>query len=120
MKINTVAVSVRFSKALGDGQHKTVELSAEGVVEPRETWETAQAGLYNALGDQLNALWSGNGIMPTAKTATAPPTVERSAPPERHCQEHGQAFTRYEKNGRSWWAHRTQDGKWCNEKEKAH
>jgi hypothetical protein len=28
MKVTTVSASVRYSKALGDGSHKTVELSA--------------------------------------------------------------------------------------------
>ncbi len=57
MKVERVCASVRYSKALGDGQHKTIELTAEGSVEARETWQTAQAYLYNELGKQMKELW---------------------------------------------------------------
>jgi hypothetical protein len=41
MKITTVSASVRFSKALGDGQHKTVELAAEAFLDDEEVWTEA-------------------------------------------------------------------------------
>ena len=53
MKVTTVSASARFSKALGDGMHKTVELSAEATVEYAEMWQEAQASLYHQLGEQL-------------------------------------------------------------------
>ena len=61
MQVNTVTASVRFSKALGDGCHKTVELGAEAAVGKGETWDQAQQALYTALGQQIKALW-GNPV----------------------------------------------------------
>ena len=36
MRVTTASASARFSKAIGDGIHKTVELSAEAAVDAME------------------------------------------------------------------------------------
>ena len=46
--------------------HKTVELSAEAQVDTAESWQEAQAALYDQLGQQLKALRSANGNGQTA------------------------------------------------------
>ena len=111
MKVTTVSASARFSKALGDGVHKTVELSAEAQVDARENWREAQARLYQELGQQLKALWAtrgnGNGTSGNGKA---------EATPDHYCQEHGVAFKRFEKEGRAWYSHRTDGGEWCRER----
>ena len=62
MKVTTVSASVRFSKAVGKGQHKTAELCAEATIGDGENWTDAQAKLYQQLGEQLKSLWGvGNG-----------------------------------------------------------
>ena len=62
MKVEKVSANIRYSKAQEGGAWKTVELAAEGTVEPLESWQTAQAVLYAQLGQQLKALWgNGNG-----------------------------------------------------------
>jgi hypothetical protein len=62
MKVEKVSANIRYSKAQEDGAWKTVELPAEGTVEPLESWQTAQAVLYAQLGQQMKALWgNGNG-----------------------------------------------------------
>ena len=67
MQITTISASVRYSKAIQPGVYKTVELSAEGTLNPKEDWHEAQATLYADLGEQLKALWTtrngtnGNG-----------------------------------------------------------
>ncbi len=71
MNVVTVTANVRFSKALVDGSHKTVELGAEAAVGKQEAWEEAQAALYAALGQQIKVLWT-NGI-PKAQEAPAQP-----------------------------------------------
>jgi hypothetical protein len=108
MKITTISASVRYSKALGDGSHKTVELSAEATVNG-EDWHTAQAALYTELGQQLKALWSANGNGSQQATGTAPQQTAH------YCQQHQTEYKRYEKEGRLWYAHK--DGqKWCRER----
>jgi hypothetical protein len=106
-----------ISKALGDGAHKTVELSAEARVDYAEDWQQAQAALYQVLGQQLKALWSAwaNGPTPSGngRTANGNPS---DATPEHYCQEHGAAIRRFEKEGRTWYSHRTDGGKWCRER----
>ena len=46
MKVTTVSASVRFSKAIEDGQHKLAELSAEAALDGQAAWTEAQASLY--------------------------------------------------------------------------
>jgi hypothetical protein len=46
MKVTQVAVSIRYSKSLEPGEHKTVELSAEASLEPDDDWALAQQSLY--------------------------------------------------------------------------
>lgn len=109
MQVTTVRANIRYSKALGEGRHKTVELGAEGAVGQGETWEQAQQALYAALGAQLKALWGNGNGKPEEKAAA-------STPPTHYCQPHGVPFRRFEKEGRSWYAHKGPDGRWCREK----
>jgi hypothetical protein len=100
MKVTTVSASVRYSKALGDGQHKTIELSAEAAIEGKKTWTEAQSNLYQQLGQQLKALWrEGN--------KEGPEKVAQDALPEKptqalahYCQEHQTEYKRFEKDGK--------------------
>ena len=57
MKVKKISANVRYSKAIRPGAYKTVELSAEASVDANESWEDAQAELYNDLGRQLKTLW---------------------------------------------------------------
>ena len=114
MRVTTISASVRYSKALGNGTHKTVELSAEASLDTKDTWRQAQAGLYADLGQQLRTLWAtktnGNGQPPAGNDKT-------EAAPNHHCQEHDVPFQRYEKQGKVWYSHRiTGSDDWCREK----
>ena len=57
MKVKKISANVRFSKAIRPGAYKTAELSADASVDANESWEDAQAELYNDLGRQLKTLW---------------------------------------------------------------
>lgn len=57
MKVKKISANVRYSKAIRPGTYKTVELSAEASIDPKESWEDAQVELYHALGQQLKTLW---------------------------------------------------------------
>ena len=81
MKVTTVSASVRFSKALGDGVHKTVELSAAAALQGQETRAEAQANLYQQLGQQLKTLWD-NG----KSALDAPQSPERAAISAHYCE----------------------------------
>ena len=124
MKVKTVSVNIRFSKALEDKNYKTIELGAEATLDSNDNWQEAQSNLYQELGQQLKNLWiaktdgetrinnrstqSTNDENTRSKTA---PTVS-----DRHmCSEHNVDYKRFEKNGKSWYAHKSKDG-WCNEK----
>ena len=108
MKVTTVSANVRYSRPLGDGSYKTVELGAEASLSGQESWDKAQAELYEQLGSQLKALWNckngGNGSETTTQ--------------EHFCLNHNTAFQRYEKGGRVWYAHKA-GSEWCNEKKTA-
>jgi hypothetical protein len=113
MKVTTVSASVRFSKAIGEGQHKTVELSAEAALDGQETWTEAQANLYQELGHQIKTLWgSSNGL----KAAETPMEPELPQKPLHYCEEHQTEYKRYEKDSRIWYSHKKADGNWCKEK----
>ncbi len=74
---------------MGGGSHKSVELSAEAAVEPKEPWQQAQAKLYQQLGQQLKTLWSaktnGDGGNGKPETHGRPllPGAQRSVPASR-------------------------------------
>ena len=85
------------------------ETTIEAAVGNGETWQDAQATLYEALGGQIKALWAnGNG--------TAKAQAHKEAPPENYHQAHGTAFKRYETEGKSRYAHKGPDGKRGGEK----
>jgi hypothetical protein len=64
MKVTTISVSIRYSKSLAQGEHKTVEVGAEAVIDPEEEdWCLAQQNLYASLTTQLRTLWGKNGIV---------------------------------------------------------
>ena len=105
MKITTVSASVRYSKPLGDGSYKTVELGAEATLTAEDIWIEAQASLYQELAHQLKSLWTSN----SSGSADVQPA------PGHFCQEHGMAFQRYEKGSQVWFAHKA-GSKWCKEK----
>ncbi len=104
MKITTISANVRYSKPLGDGSYKTVELGAEATLNGEDKWTAAQACLYQELGHQLKALWSTNSNG-SANGGTS----------DHHCQEHSTAFQRYEKGSQVWYAHKNGE-KWCKER----
>lgn len=106
MKVTTVSASVRYSKPMGDGSFKTVELGAEATLTNSEAWTEAQAHLYGELGSQLKALWTAKSNGNTSSASTTP---------DHYCQEHKTEFKRYEKEGRVWYAHKNGQ-KWCREK----
>lgn len=125
MKVERVCANIRYSKALGDGQHKTVELTAEGSVEARETWQVAQSYLYTELGKQLRELWPSNGngagtkqAIPGAESHTQPPNTPTPAATtrEHYCPVHEVAFTERQKDGEAWHSHKIKGtSEWCTE-----
>ena len=100
MKITTISAHIRYSRPLGDGSYKTVELGAEATLTAEEPWTKAQANLYQELGQQLKALWSNNANGGTSN---------------HYCQEHSTDFQRYKKGSQVWYAHKQGD-KWCKER----
>ena len=104
MKITTISASVRYSKPLGDGSYKTVELGAEATLTGQDIWTEAQASLYQELGQQLKALWSTNSNGGASGGTSS-----------HYCFEHGMNFQRYEKGSQVWYAHK-QGQEWCKER----
>ena len=113
MMVMTVSASARYSKALGDRSHKTMKLSAEATLTPQEEWRQAQASLYNELGDQLKSLWATktNG-QPTNGAANG----NGNGNGQHYCEEHGIPFKRHDTDDQTWYSHKANDGKWCNER----
>jgi len=123
MKIEKVSATIRYSQDTGHGAWKVIEIGAEGSVDARENWQSAQAFLYHELGQQMKVLWSnGNGAALNgsggAETAMQPlPEPEPAATTREHwCATHGEAYTQKNgKDGSSWWSHKAPDGSWCRE-----
>ncbi len=104
MKVTTISANLRFSKDIGNGSWKVIEIGADASVDPTENWQTAQAALYQQLGQQMTTLWN-NG---SSKAVSEP------AKPDHYCREHQTPFKKHTKDGRSWWSHR-QGNSWCRE-----
>jgi hypothetical protein len=80
MRINTVSVSVRYSKQMVDGNYKTVELGVEGSLDSSdEDWHEVQADLYHQLGNQMRYVFSGNG---SGKVPNGPEKTVEAVPAE--------------------------------------
>jgi hypothetical protein len=131
MKVTTVSVSIRYSKSLAPGEHKTLELSAEGGVSEDDDWFTCQQGLYSQLTTQLRRLWAQNGVIqepapdgPRMAVAGSSdwediesqslPSPSVSSPKVHYCQEHQTPFKKCEKGGSAWYSHKMAGG-WCRE-----
>src|SRR5919106_3215845 len=96
VKVTTISANLRFSKDIGHGAWKVIEIGAEASVDPREDWQSAQTALYQQLSQQMNALWNnGNG-----KSGQEPDTSKASASkPEHWCEEHQTEYQRFSKDG---------------------
>ena len=70
-------------------------------------------GLYQQLGQQLKAPWTAKD---NGRTASDNGNGKAKAAREHCCQEHEVEFKRYETEGRVWYSHRLDGGKWCKEK----
>ena len=112
MIVERVSASIRYSKALSPGEHKTLELSAEASIDPEENWTLAQQGLYTALTTQLRALW-GEAHNPEPGQNGHQKATEGAIRPH-WCPIHQTEFRRFEKHGQAWYSHRDGTG-WCKE-----
>ncbi len=123
MEVSKVSATIRYSQGTGHGAWKVIEIGAEGSVDGRENWQSAQAFLYHELGQQMKTLWSnGNGaalnVSGGTEAAIQPLPEPELAPTTREhwCAEHQQSFTQKNgKDGSSWWSHKAPDGGWCRE-----
>ena len=126
MKVEKVSATIRYSQDTGKGAWKVIEIGAEGSVDARENWQSAQAFLYHELGQQMKVLWAnGNGAALNggggAETAIEPPAEPAPVSgletrSEHWCATHEMAFTQKNgKGGESWWSHKAEDGSWCRE-----
>jgi hypothetical protein len=115
VKVTTISANLRFSKDIGHGAWKVIEIGAEASVEPREDWQSAQTALCQQLGQQMTVLWnSGNG-----KPTQEPPKADLPPPQSEHwCVIHQTEFKRFSKDNKVWYSHKAPDGKWCNESSK--
>jgi len=127
MQVTKVSARIRYSKPIGDGSFKTIEISAEGAIGHNENWQEAQSNLYDHLAGQLREIWtkkgqktnggqptSTNGVRTADTSLPSPNTPATSKKFGHFCADHGREFRRYEKNGHEWYSHKTQDG-WCRE-----
>ncbi len=115
MEVDRVKATLRYSTE-AKGAWRSLEIGAEATVAPDEDWHTAQASLYQQLGQQLRALWDNRRADEAPeKPAEAPGEPDLPTMPEHYCQQHQAEYQRYEKDGKVLWAHKAPDGKWCRE-----
>jgi hypothetical protein len=115
MEVDRVKATLRYS-AEAKGAWRSLEIGAEATVAPDEDWRTAQASLYQQLGQQLQALWENRRADEAPeKPAEVSEEANLSTTPEHYCQQHQVQYRRYEKEGKVLWAHKAPDGTWCRE-----
>jgi hypothetical protein len=142
MRVDRVTAVLRYS-AEAKGAWRTVELGAEATVDPEEDWALAQQGLYTRLTSQLREVWGWGKACPSLgrrnghnpehaqngpekpveaaweELKGGPPpdpsssSGEPPAIPHYYCEKHKTQLRRYEKDGKTWYSHRTPDGSWC-------
>ena len=113
MKVTTISANLRFSKDIGHGAWKVIEIGSEASIDPAENWQTARIAIYPQLGQQITVLWNnGNG-----KPVQEPSAPETTTPkPDHWCEEYQTEYQRFSKEGKVWYSHKTSDGKWCRER----
>ena len=87
MKVTTISAAIRYSKEIGNGAWKSLEIGAEATVEPREDWHDAEARLYAELSTELRTLWTGTNSN-TAKNGEDTSGNGEQQPREHWCEEH--------------------------------
>ena len=67
--------------------------------------------MAGSAGQQLKALWfaKSNGQAANGNGHT-------DATPAHYCQQRGAPFQRHDKDGQTWYSHKLNGGKWCNER----
>ena len=101
MKITTVSANVRYSKDMGHGAWKVIELGAEATLDAKDSWEEAQHQLYEKLSQQLQKMWANgkttqNGDDSAGETTKAREPLPAPQKPEHWCQEHQVEFKIHE------------------------
>jgi hypothetical protein len=122
MKATSITVSVRYSRSLADGSHKTVELGCEASLNNgEETWQEAQTTLYRQLGEQMRYVWSGNSngkqTQETPGESPAKPGNSPAVPDPNWCSEHSQEWKLRNGPHGSFRSHQIKGSKpaqWCN------
>lgn len=90
MKVTTISANIRFSKDIGYGAWKVIEVGAETTLDAKDTWQAAQHQLYGELSQQLQRLWA-NGKVAQNDHDGARESPKASEPPsaaEHWCLEH--------------------------------
>jgi hypothetical protein len=119
VNVITVTATIKYS-AEAKGAWRTIEVGAEADVALDEDWHTAQASLYDQLGQQLKTFWSKGASKAHAEAddweELGGNHKETLTPvPSHYCQAHQCQYKRYEKDGKVWWSHRQGNG-WCKER----
>lgn len=114
MQVTSISVNVRYSKQMGDGSFKTLELGCEGALDSEEDWQEVQADLYHQLGDQMRYVFSNSGRAQNGpeKAIQLPPAPLLR---EHWCQVHQAEYRQFTKEGKTWHSDKAPDGKWCKE-----
>jgi hypothetical protein len=115
MNVTTVTATIKYS-AETKGAWRTTEVGAEADVALDEDWHTAQASLYDQLGQQLKTFWSKGASKAHAEdddwVELGGNHKDPLTPvPSHYCQVHQCQYKQYEKDGRVWYSHKAPDGK---------
>ena len=128
--VNKITANVRYSKNIGQGEYKTVELGAEATVGPDSDWYIEHCVLYNSLVKELKELWNYKkekdivleDTWPTNSSKEEVPTkpIASSNGNESHstiCPIHNVPFERKDGFGKAWYSHMVSKGVWCKAEE---
>jgi hypothetical protein len=109
MQVTEVQALVKYSTEI-KGSWVAIELgSTASLTTSDETLESVSAELYQRLTKQLKVLWANKASGEETKTET-----ETGSPNPNWCAEHHTEFKQFNKNGNSWFSHKTADGTWHN------
>ena len=112
MRVTEVQALVKYSSEI-KGSWVAIELgSTASLTDSNETLESVSDELYQRLTKQLKLLWANNkaGGGENKRDTQA----EAQSPNPNWCAEHHTEFKQFNKNGNSWFSHKTADGTWHN------
>ena len=96
-----------------------VSITLKATLHGHEVMVTLRGVDFASVKAQVEQASQWLSVQGTTQPPTQPPAQVKTQPAHEdnpYCHQHKTAMKRFSKDGRSWWSHKTADGRWCRGK----